>query len=172
MNIRRTARLLLLNPNGKILLMNIKSGGVSDPNAPIEKPFWVTIGGRIEEGEDLAEAAAREAFEETGHGDVTIGPPVWYGTVILNWKGRETELRETFVVAHTDETEVRRDGLTAEEQEVVQKYRWWSLNELRATSDIVIPQGMAELLTDVVAGNYPDEPIHIDLSTPNHGPEN
>ena len=146
--------------------MYIKSRDVSDPSALIEKPFWVTIGGKIEEGEDITATAAREALEETGHSNIIIGPPVWYGTVILNWKGRKTELQETFVVANTDEHEVYRDGLTAEEQEVVQKYKWWSLAELRTTHDVVIPQGMADLLAEVVSGIYPDRPINIDLSSP------
>ena len=166
MDIRKTARLLLLNPSNEILLMNIKSLDVIDPSAPIQEPFWVTIGGKIEEGEDLAQAAAREAFEETGHSNVIIGPPVWYGTVVLNWKGKETELQETFLVAHTDEHEVHRDGLTAEEQEVVQKYKWWSLAELKTTTDVVIPQDMGGLLDEIVSGKYPDCPINIDLSSP------
>ena len=166
MDIRKTVRLLLLNPSNEILLMNIKSKSVSDPNSPIEQPFWITIGGKIEEGEDLVTAAVREAFEETGHKNIIIGPSVWYGSIILDWEGRETELQETFLVAHTNEYEVQRCGLTAEEQEVVQKYKWWDLAQLIATSDIIIPRGMADLLADVINGNYPDRPIKIDLSSP------
>lgn len=165
MDIRKTVRLLLLNPSNEILLMNIKSKSASDPKSPIKQPFWVTIGGKIEEGEDLVTAAVREAFEETEHKNIIIGPSLWYGSIIFDWEGRKTELQETFLVAHTNEYKVQRCGLTAEEQEVVQKYKWWNLAELMTTSDIIIPRDMAKLLADVIHGNYPDGAIKIDLSS-------
>lgn len=166
MDIRKTARLILLNPENEVLLMNIKSKDVSDPNKPIEKPFWVTIGGKIEMGESLLEAAAREVAEETGHTNTIIGPSIWHGKVVLNWKGVLTELQETFVVAHTDKYEIARDGLSQEEQEVVQKYKWWSVAELQCTDDIIIPRDLPQLLSNIIAGNYPDDVLQIDLSTP------
>ncbi len=166
MDIRKTARLILLNPNNEVLLMNIKSKDVSDPNKPIERPFWVTIGGKIENGESLFEAAVREVAEETGHEDVLIGPTIWQGAVVLNWKGVPTELQETFLVAHTNKYEIIRDGLSQEEQDVVQKYKWWSAAELQSTTDIIIPRDLAKLLPDIIAGNYPDSIVQIDLSTP------
>ena len=167
MDIRRTARLILLNSKDEILLMNIKSKDVADPNSPIEKPFWVTIGGKIENDETLMEAAEREAIEETGFKDVSISSPVWHGSVVLNWKGIDTELQETFVLARTESDKVIRDGLTSEEQEVVQKYKWWSIDELKTTDDVVIPKNLAEYLSDIVNGNIPHAPIEIDLTTPN-----
>ena len=47
--------------------MYIKSRDVSDPSAFIEKPFWVTIGGKIEEGEDITATAEqyRKNIENT-----------------------------------------------------------------------------------------------------------
>lgn len=169
MDIRKTARLILLNPENEVLLMNIRSKDVSDPDKPIQKPFWVTIGGKIEDGESLSEAAIREVAEETGHTNVLIGPPIWHGSVVLNWKGVQTELQETFVVAHTDKYEIIRDGLSQEEQEVVQKYKWWSVAELQSTDDIIIPRDLATLLPDIIAGNYPESAVQIDLSTPEDG---
>lgn len=170
MDIRKTARLILLNPENEVLLMNIRSKDVSDPDKPIQKPFWVTIGGKIEDGESLVEAAIREVTEETGHTNVLIGPPIWHGAVLLNWKGVQTELQETFVVAHTDQYEIIRDGLSQEEQEVVQKYKWWSVAELQSTDDIIIPCDIAKLLPDIIAGKYPELVMNIDLSTPESGP--
>jgi hypothetical protein len=39
--------------------------------------------------------------------------------------------------------------------------RWWTLGELQATSDIVYPIGLAELLPDVLAGRFAAEPMLI-----------
>lgn len=51
----RGASVLLIDPNGQILLVNRKSGqGVCMP------------GGKLEDGEDFLDAAVRETFEETG----------------------------------------------------------------------------------------------------------
>lgn len=51
----RSASVLLVNPHGQVLVVNRKSGqGVCMP------------GGKVEEDEDFCQAAAREAFEETG----------------------------------------------------------------------------------------------------------
>jgi 8-oxo-dGTP pyrophosphatase MutT (NUDIX family) len=55
-----TARALLVNPKGEILLVRRSS---SDPAHP---GTWDIPGGRAEEGEDPQVAAVRETFEEVG----------------------------------------------------------------------------------------------------------
>jgi 8-oxo-dGTP pyrophosphatase MutT (NUDIX family) len=57
---RTTARVIPVNPAGEVLLLF-----GCDPVRP-ESPYWFTIGGGVEPGEDLALAAARELAEETG----------------------------------------------------------------------------------------------------------
>src|SRR3954468_1904840 len=57
---RTTARVLPVRPDGKVLLLH-----GWDPLKP-EVPYWFTIGGGVEAGESVADAACRELREEVG----------------------------------------------------------------------------------------------------------
>jgi 8-oxo-dGTP pyrophosphatase MutT (NUDIX family) len=43
----------------------------------------------------------------------------------------------------------------------VEPYRGWSLDEIRATSELVVPLGMADLLAEVAAGRVPARPVAL-----------
>lgn len=62
------ASAVICDPDGRVLL--IKRG--QDPG----KGLWSVPGGSVDPGETLAEAAAREALEETGL-EVSIGRELW-----------------------------------------------------------------------------------------------
>ena len=55
--IRRSARLIILDPAGRLLLFRYHDGHGD--------PFWSTVGGELKEGEDYRQAAARELKEQT-----------------------------------------------------------------------------------------------------------
>src|SRR5215469_17868295 len=154
---RHTARVLLLDPDGRILLM--KGRLPHDPTAPA---VWFTVGGGAEPGESVAETAAREIVEETGLTDATIGPVVWRAEAVLyDRKSRPVHFKEQFVVAHTAGGALSQSGWQPLEREFVDEVRWWTLAELTATDETVYPEGLAELLPDVLAGRYAAEPLLI-----------
>jgi 8-oxo-dGTP pyrophosphatase MutT (NUDIX family) len=156
MRVRHSVRLLLLDPQNRLLL--IKSGSLGAPELPAQ--FWATAGGGIEEDETLEQAARREAFEETGLRDVAIGPAVWTIDFTLSFPGEQTTLfRNTFVVAHSAGGAFDNSGWTQQEQDSILELRWWSLAELRATVERVYPDGLAGLLEPILRGEYPPEPI-------------
>jgi len=154
---RLTARVLLLDPDGRILLMKGRLPGRPDGPA-----FWYSIGGGVEEGESVPQAAAREIVEETGLTDAVLGPTVWRDEVILHdADGEERLFRQYYVVARTDGGVPSRDGWLPHEHLLTDDMRWWTLGELQLTEDTVYPIGMAVLLADVLAGRIAPEPLLV-----------
>lgn len=160
---RFTARVLLLDPHGRILLM--KGRLPSDPAGP---SFWFTVGGGLEPGESVRETAAREIVEETGYADAELGPIVWCGEAMLrDADQRLVHFRETYIVARTQGGALSRAGWQPHEHELTDDLRWWTLAELQRTDATVYPIGLADLLPDVLAGRFAGEPLMIcDLNGP------
>ena len=154
---RLTARVLLFDPEDRLLLMRGRL-----PDAPQGPDFWFTVGGGLEDGESLEAAALREAQEETGLADVELGPVLWRDETILSDADLTPRLfKQRYVLARTTGGPLSRAGWQALEHELVDEMRWWSLDELRATADTVYPIGLAELLVDVLAGRIASEPLLI-----------
>ena len=140
--VRPTARVLLFDAVGRILLM--KGRLPADPRAP---GVWFTIGGGVEPGESVFEAAAREAREETGFTDVVLGAVAWCGEVTLpDRKHRPVLFQDTFILARCAGGEVSRAGWQALEREFIDDIRWWTLDELESTAELVFPPDLANRL--------------------------
>ena len=150
--VRPTARVLLLDPLDRILLLRGRlPGQAHGPGS------WFTVGGGLEAGETYQEAAAREIREETGIAAFELGPIVWRRDGVLNIP-HPVHFQEQYIVARCDGGELRRDGWTDLERDLIQDVRWWSLETLAVTRDLVFPPGLADLLGPVLAGEFPDEP--------------
>lgn len=139
---RPTARVLLFDVEGRILLM--KGRLPSNPDAP---GAWFTIGGGVEPGESVYQAAAREVREETGFTDVILGDIAWCGEVtLLDRKQRPVLFKDTFILARCAGGEISRDGWQALEREFVDDIRWWTLGALAETREPVWPADLAARL--------------------------
>ena len=75
---RLTARVLLFDPQDRILLVRGRANAAAD--AP---SFWFTVGGGADPGETLEQAARREITEETGFTAVELGPTVWLRASVI-----------------------------------------------------------------------------------------
>lgn len=159
---RKTARVLLLDPADRLLLIRMHDPNVGDAEGKVlERAYWVTIGGEMEPGEDVATAARRELLEETGLADAKLGPVVWTTQHVLCVHGKNRLMQEYFVLARTGTTALNRDGWTALEREVIQDMKWWTLDDLRRTTDLVFPSSLVQHLPALIAGDIPASPLEI-----------
>jgi 8-oxo-dGTP pyrophosphatase MutT (NUDIX family) len=143
---RASARLLVLDPAGRVLLFRFSH----QRGALAGQAYWATPGGGLEEGETFQQAAVRELREETGLHVDTIGPEVGSRKFVLQLPdGEHVIAEERFFVVQAEHTDLSRDGWTPKEREVMAHHRWWSMAELAQTSETVWPDNLPGILSRV-----------------------
>lgn len=151
---RPTSRLVVLDPQDRLLLLLVEDPKLWHPR------FWITPGGGVEPGESFEQAAQRELWEETGI-VAPLGPCIWSRRVLVPFDGGLVDMDERYFVVRVDAVEVGPGSPTAWEQEVLTAHRWWTLDDLRQTDEVVAPRCLATVLPPILAGRYPAEPIAI-----------
>lgn len=138
----RSARVLLIDADRRVLLQKAASG------------HWYTPGGRLDAGEVLTAAAAREVREETG----LMLPEEAFSCVLLERyvcftlaDGRTYEADESYLAAHVEAFVPDESGLEPGEELLIAEQRWWSVEEIRAATVPVWPEQLADLVERAVA---------------------
>ncbi len=157
MIVRPTARLLVLNPHNELLLFFC-----NDPNLA-QAIFWVTPGGGVESGETFALAAKRELFEETGFVVKNVGQAVWQREFVIETKTGPWQIQEQHFVVRVESSNLNLINHTPLEQETILRHKWWSLEELQRTQEIIYPQALVHNLPAILRGETPAEPIDISV---------
>ncbi|MEU3461815.1 NUDIX hydrolase [Streptomyces sp. NPDC006733] len=152
---RRAARVVLLDPADRILLLH--GHEPADPSMT----WWFTPGGGVEDGESLEAAARRELAEETGMTSVELGPVLWERSCSFAFDGRRWEQDEWYYLARTGITEFDTAGHTELERRSVTGLRWWTCEELLSSRETVYPIRLAELLRTLLDEGPPQFPIPL-----------
>jgi 8-oxo-dGTP pyrophosphatase MutT (NUDIX family) len=139
---RRAARVLLVDSAGRALLLY---GG--DPARP-GTSWWFTPGGGLETGETPAEGAARELFEEVGLRvePGALGEPIWHHVTEFSYDGRLYSQNQDFFVLRVPGWQVDFTGMDDEEKATITDHRWWSADEIEASSESIYPIELPGLL--------------------------
>ncbi|MFF0739433.1 NUDIX domain-containing protein [Streptomyces sp. NPDC004111] len=156
---RRAARVLLFDAADRLLLLKFRV----DPDVPAGGHGWCAPGGGLEDGESEAEAAARELREEIGLAVTpeAVGPKVALtaGYADLGWA--EGMFQDNFFHLRVTGHQVDVSGQGAEELRYHAGHRWWTLDELAASTERIHPLGLSGLARDLVAGRIPAEPVRL-----------
>ena len=153
LNHRTSARVVLLDDTGAVLLLCGSDPAIPDDHAP---RWWFTVGGEVRHGERLAEAAARELAEETG---LRVAPadmvgPVWRRDEVFEFNGALIDSEEFFFVYRTRRFEPSCAGRTELERRYIHGHRWCDaadIAQLVALGQTVYPMQLSGLLTDAAA---------------------
>ena len=147
---RTSARVILLDDDGAVLLFCGSDPAITDGNAP---RWWFTVGGQAHPGERLVDTAVREIAEETG---LHVEPaqmvgPVWRRDSVIDFNGTVIQSQEFYFVHRTSRFEPTTGGRTALELRYIHGHRWCNsaaIEKLAAGGETVYPLQLGELLAE------------------------
>ncbi len=143
---RKAGRIILVDESGRCRLFR---GG--DPARPEAGTWWFPPGGGVQPGESAAESARRELREETGLEAQDLGPIVLRRQVEYDFERVHYSQDEAYFLVRCHHFDISDSGWTENEHRVVREHRWWSVDELRATTDTVYPEGLEAVLETLAA---------------------
>lgn len=135
--LRRSARVILLDGAGRVLLLRFVIERMRGPYL-----FWATPGGEVEPGEELLAAAQRELREELGLSLPLLGP-VHHASGVFEFKHEVVDNLDAFYLAHFAGGSISLSGIDEEERSVLRELRWWTADEIEASPDPVYPPDLA-----------------------------
>lgn len=154
---RLAVKLLLLDENERLLLIHAQ-----DPQTHAN--CWYPVGGGVESGETLQEAAAREAFEETGLVSLPPGRLVWKRDHTYEFNGQVMDVHEKWLMHTVEHFDPEPAELSEHEADSILGFRWWHAAELVEATETVFPPQLGRLLQDLLADGVPAPGLCRDVS--------
>jgi 8-oxo-dGTP pyrophosphatase MutT (NUDIX family) len=155
---RPSARLLVVGPGDTLLLFQIRDSADSR-----DSRYWLTPGGGIRPDEATADAAARELREETGIrvDPAALGPVVAYSEGQWSADGRVFDANNSYFCIRVTDTRVDTSGQEELERSLITGHRWWRIDELATTPELIVEPGLAGLMRSLLADGPPAAPVRL-----------
>ncbi len=150
---RPAVRALVLDRRDRILLVQFRDSA--------GQTWWATPGGGADEGETLEQTIRRELAEEAGLAEFELGPEIWTRDHTYAWYGRIYRQRERIHLVRVDDHEPAPTIDLAAEH--VHEVRWWTLAELEATEQELVPRSLPQRLRELLEHGPPVEPIDVGI---------
>jgi 8-oxo-dGTP pyrophosphatase MutT (NUDIX family) len=143
LRLRRAARLIVLDPEGRALMFRY--------DVPGRDPFWVTAGGECEPDESFEDAARRELLEETGF-TADPGPQIARMTPeFITVEGEPVQADERFFLVRVAEAAIDTSRHTETELALMTQHRWFTLDELESWHEAIFPVELADMIRSAIA---------------------
>lgn len=140
--VRVAARLLLRDPDGRVLLFPYRP-----PALDGRIVYWFTPGGGVHAGESLADAACRECLEETGYALADPGEPLARRQFAMRLPdGGEVWADEHYFHVRVGRIALQQDGWSAQERACMGAGRWFDAAELAHPPQPVFPEHLPTML--------------------------
>lgn len=151
---RTSARVVLLAPDDTVLHM----GGNSCRDGVVR---WYTPGGGVEDGEDLAAAAIREVYEETGYtiDRAALAGPVARGVYACFPRGRLL-VQQNWYFFHRVERFTPRMTAGAG-YELTLGFDWLPIDQCGSSDGMLDPDRLVALVKRLRDGEVPAEPVEL-----------
>lgn len=143
---RRAARVLLVDADDRVLLFEGR-----DPARPHAGSWWFGAGGGCRDGESPADAARREVREETGMVIGDPGPVVARRHISFELEGTAYDQDEEFFFVRVAAAPIDTSGWEDVERRFMGASRWWAIDELETTAATIFPDGLGQLLRELIA---------------------